>query len=193
MIKTPQPWNKLILLLCCLLLAQPLNAEEQPVEKRCPRGWMRIPNPNGDAVTPGRHCAKAFTDRAVSMAEAKALCVENGGKLVEVNSPAENDFVKTLKPAATDDDDRIYWTGGNDLASHGVWVWASQSYRIYPYANWEEGSGPAAGVTDGKHCLALEPQMFKWRSEDCNELGYFICERRKWRFDIQSLYTAILG
>ena len=78
----------------------------------------------------------------------------------------------------TDDDIVIYWSGGNDLASHGVWVWASLGYRIYPYVNWESREGPPFG-DHGKHCLGLEQNLLKWRATDCNEKGYYICERRE--------------
>ena len=37
----------------------------------------------------------------------------------------------------SDFDNSMYWIGGNDLATHQRWVWASKGYRIYPYVNWE--------------------------------------------------------
>ena len=70
-------------------------------ERRCPRGWARVPNPNRGSGNPGLHCAKSFTEQRVNWGEAKALCVEAGGKLVEVNSPAENEFLQTLKKKGT--------------------------------------------------------------------------------------------
>ncbi len=32
-----------------------------------------------------------------------------------------------------------FWTGGNDLATPGRWVWASRGFRIYPFVNWLMG------------------------------------------------------
>ena len=38
----------------------------------------------------------------------------------------------------------MYWIGGNDLATKGRWVWASNGYRIYPYVNWKAAESPEA-------------------------------------------------
>ena len=46
----------------------------------------------------------------------------------------------------------MYWIGGNDLATKGRWVWASNGYRIYPYVNWKAAESPEA-VPDG---MAME-------------------------------------
>jgi hypothetical protein len=40
----------------------------------------------------------------------------------------------------------MYWIGGNDLATKGRWVWASNGYRIYPYVNWKAAESPEADV-----------------------------------------------
>ena len=41
-------------------------------------------------------------------------------------------------------DSSMYWIGGNDLATKGRWVWASNGYRIYPYVNWKAAQSPEA-------------------------------------------------
>ena len=48
-------------------------------------------------ITPSRSCVKLFDDEKVNWRRAKALCVASGAKLVEVTSPRENDFLKSLR------------------------------------------------------------------------------------------------
>ena len=65
-------------------------------QERCPRGWVRGPDPNR-VISFGSTCHKAFTDQLVDWGRAKALCIEEGAKLLEVNSPAEREAVWGLK------------------------------------------------------------------------------------------------
>ena len=103
-----------------------------------------------------RTCIKLFDDEKVNWRRAKALCVANGAKLVEVNSPKENDFLKALQSVKgivlllegmniehfkkrikfISDHNASYWTGGNDLATRNRWVWTSRGHLVNPYVNW---------------------------------------------------------
>ena len=51
-------------------------------------------------------------------------------------------------------DSSMYWIGGNDLATKGRWVWASNGYRIYPYVNWKAAESPE--VVEGADGMAME-------------------------------------
>jgi hypothetical protein len=51
-------------------------------------------------------------------------------------------------------DSSMYWIGGNDLATKGRWVWASNGYRIYPYVNWKAAESPEA--VEGADGMAME-------------------------------------
>ena len=50
-----------------------------------------------DNFASSRSCVKLFDDEKVKWRRAKALCVASGAKLAEVNSPRENDFLKSLR------------------------------------------------------------------------------------------------
>lgn len=89
-----------------------------------------------------------------------------------------------------------YWVGGNDLATHNRWVWASTGYRIYPFANWAKNkpSGPGRlrmfhlqnncqvnwnNLIFLGHCMSVESDTFEWVNLECSKLGYFFCEKSK--------------
>ena len=78
-----------IFLLACLALTgfRAANA------RLCADGWSPIPPPYDGAEISG--CAKVFSE-ASSWNAAKMKCVEVGAKLMEVNSPRENDFAGVL-------------------------------------------------------------------------------------------------
>ena len=72
-----------------------------------------------------------LTSSAKTWADAEAEAVSKGGHLVTINSAAEQAFLK--KSLASDiNRSNLYWTGLNDIASEGTFVWSSgQPVTLY--------------------------------------------------------------
>jgi hypothetical protein len=65
----------------------------------------------------------------------------------------------------------MYWMGGNDLATKDRWAWASNGYRIYPYANWK------AETDEGGRCIGLDAFTFEWINSPCDTMSEYFCEK----------------
>ena len=59
------------------------------------------------------HCY-LFTSRHVDFLEAQELCNEVGGYVADVETQAENDFIKRVLNAVNPRDGTDYWLGGLD-------------------------------------------------------------------------------
>ena len=78
----------------------------------------------------------------------------------------------------------MYWVGGNDLATKGRWVWASNGYRIYPYVNWKAEATEAD--SDGR-CVGLDAITFQWMVRPCEDQASFFCEKGKCKDNVELL------
>ena len=77
-----------------------------------------------------------------SEAEAQSL----GGHLVTINDAAENNWVADN----FGDFNNLYWTGLNDAATPGTFVWSSGDPS--PYRNWYAGE-PGNSTISGRVCF----------------------------------------
>ncbi|MBC7771880.1 MAG: hypothetical protein H7210_05255 [Pyrinomonadaceae bacterium] len=76
--------------------------------------------------TSSNHGYKVFSGLTWALAEANA--VAQGGHLVTIDNPLENEFVRTMGDGAE------VWIGYTDAASEGSYVWVDGSES--PYSNW---------------------------------------------------------
>ncbi|MEO8270975.1 MAG: lectin-like protein, partial [Aureliella sp.] len=74
-----------------------------------------------------------LTSSAKNWADAEAEAIAKGGHLVTINSAAEQTFLKNVFASDAHRYD-YYWTGFNDIASEGTFVWASG--QPVTYTNW---------------------------------------------------------
>lgn len=117
-----------------------------------------------------------FYHTKVSWLEAKAQCEALGGYLVCVETPAENQFVKSIVFAGTQDESMfVSWIGANDIASEGKFVWLDGS--PLEYFDWmaSEPSGSNESyvgyIVNGPSTLTM-----KWGDQADYHRGYFLCE-----------------
>merc|ERR1719209_2636565 len=75
----------------------------------------------------------------MSWFEADEHCVEEGGKLVEIDSEEENTaLVEEINKRGYADRNMHFWIGLNELENDGDWRLASSSLKP-TYQNWHEG------------------------------------------------------
>ncbi len=77
------------------------------------------------------------------------------------------------------------WTGGNDLAKEGTWMWAGIN-EPFNYTAWREHVDPDKGIVkqpdnegdEGEHCMHLyHLDNYSWNDDKCSKkYFYFICE-----------------
>ena len=94
---------------------------------------------------------------------------------MSLETPAENAaFWAVLDPY-----DVWVWTGGNDMATEGTWVWASGTAvgmctGMTAPCNWEPGQ-PNGGMSDD--CLVLRVDWAgRWGDISCGTSYPFACE-----------------
>ena len=76
------------------------------------------------------------------------------------------------------------WTGGNDLAKEGEWMWAGNN-QAFNYTQWRMVVDPDKGIVQqpdndngDEHCMVLSHlDNYNWNDYECNKkYYYFICE-----------------
>jgi hypothetical protein len=112
--------------------------------------------------------AKAWRD-------ARLFCLTYGAHLVSVGSAEENAFLYSIGRGM---DDMDYWSGMNDSAHEGEWVW--ESGEPASYFSWAAGEPDNCGGeygAEGEDCCELGGfAPGQWNDLTCdNPLG-FICE-----------------
>ena len=76
-----------------------------------------------------------------------------------------------------------FWTGGNDLAAEGLWLWAGVGEALN-YTQWLTYPHPDRGTVeqpdnlDGvEHCMHMYHLLgYDWNDSDCTNNFYAICE-----------------
>merc|ERR1711872_361503 len=89
------------------------------VEDHCPCGWIKN----------GQQCYKYF-ETTSTRSVAEAMCEREGGNLVSIHSPEENNFVHQLSMCTEED----FWIGSHDKDSDRFWEWTDSS--PWTFANW---------------------------------------------------------
>ncbi|XP_052081198.1 collectin-12-like [Mytilus californianus] len=105
--------------------------------------------------------------------QAKAACERKDAHLVEIETKAENDFVKKLAQKVPN---HSVWLGGTDAAKEGTWVWSS-SGKPFTFKDWwksidgRRGDEPDDYGKHGQDCLSLSKyDNYKaWYDSDCSD------------------------
>ncbi|CAG5124222.1 unnamed protein product [Candidula unifasciata] len=128
----------------------------------CRKGWQYF----------GESCYGFGASRTVWGA-AQAICKVYNGKLAEIETFEENEFLKNL--AKSKQADRVF-LGGTDIFGEGNWEWSSSGKHIFPFVDWVPGE---PNDSSGQDCLILDRQNeYSWDDYSCNMAVYFICEAK---------------
>ncbi len=100
---------------------------------------------------------------AKSWSDAEAACVARGAHLVTIGDAAEDAFLAQSAPAG-------FWTGGNDNAVHGTWVWTGGTSS---YVDWAK-SQPDDSL-GAEHCIQVVADG-TWNDLDCAQPEPYVCE-----------------
>nr|XP_049594346.1 C-type mannose receptor 2 isoform X12 [Syngnathus scovelli] len=121
-------------------------------------------------------CYKPFDDER-DWADGQQVCRGFGAELVSIRTKVEQAWVKNASNFETSD----MWTGLNDLALPGMFVW-SDRHKV-TFTPWAAGE-PNQRVALGKHCVALLRQTGKWKLMSCTQVNSFMCKMPTVRFPI---------
>ncbi|CAC5395947.1 unnamed protein product [Mytilus coruscus] len=120
---------------------------------------------------------------------ARSACIRKDAHLVEIETKAENDFVKKLAQKVPN---FSVWLGGTDAAKEGTWVWPA-SGKPFTFTDWwkskdgRRGDEPDDYGTWGQDCLSLSKydNYNAWHDSSCSnkhrrgDFKGIICEKRK--------------
>ncbi|KAK3696106.1 hypothetical protein RRG08_061881 [Elysia crispata] len=120
-----------------------------------------------------------FGHERMTWPEAEQMCVLYEGTLAEIESKAENDFVKNYLRNNTILIN-IYgaWIGGTDIFTEGTWEWAGTKDLIKEFTDWGPNEPNSIGNDGLEDCLAMWKYYdWKWNDEDCHtKQMHFVCE-----------------
>nr|QNH72453.1 toxin candidate TRINITY_DN20625_c6_g6_i3.p1 [Ceriantheomorphe brasiliensis] len=130
----------------------------------CHDGW----------VSYGENCYYFSTTETASWDDARKLCLKHGSDLASILTPEENSFLKDWAKRSSVFDVDGYWTGGNDQATEGTFVWGDGS--TFSYSDWH--AGEPNDLNNNEDCLELRKDFqFQWNDLDCSHLNAFICKK----------------
>jgi hypothetical protein len=115
--------------------------------------------------TPGPFGCHVAVTTPTAWADARSQCLAMAGRLVTIDSAAENELVRSLVAGTQ----RI-WIGLTDQVVERVFVW--ESGAPLTYTNWATGE-PNSQLND---CVELNGGAY-WNEEDCAFLDAFVCEQ----------------
>ncbi|XP_045209767.2 perlucin-like protein [Mercenaria mercenaria] len=127
----------------------------------CPNGWIR----HGNSCYHFSHDLEPWTG-------ALAMCHVMGGKLLEIESAAENAYIATV----TSSRNHAYWTGLSDIQEEGIWIWMESNLKLSSnvYTNWSSGE---PNNDDGNgNCGNIFPNGH-WYDWHCKDDLHYICEQ----------------
>ncbi|KAK7108591.1 hypothetical protein V1264_016300 [Littorina saxatilis] len=129
----------------------------------CPNGWTQFQNSCYEYMS----SAHKWTD-----AQTSCKSLDQHGKLVEIGSADENNFVANFVKSHGGQN---VWVGINDMAKEGHFVFGTSTWGL-PYTNWNPGEpNNNAGSED---CVAIDVQRYNghWHDQNCDNQLSFVCE-----------------
>ena len=124
------------------------------------------------AVYPGSGHTYLLCTSAQNWWNARSFCLQFGMDLVTINNANENSWLfNQAGPISA----QKWWTGLNDQANEGSFVWSSGQYS--GYTNWHSGEPNNVGNED---CM----QIFRfgwdytWNDEPCGSAFKYVCESK---------------
>ncbi|XP_055999463.1 perlucin-like [Ostrea edulis] len=128
----------------------------------CPRGWNKH----------GRSCYKLNTQKS-TWKTADQFCRRLSGKLAEIGTKDENDFIKNLinnNPGTA-----RAWIGGEDTAEEGTWIWTFSEIPL-SFKNWNKGEPNDRKGKEG--CLEILGVLNGlWNDLPCSNSSVSVCEK----------------
>jgi Lectin C-type domain len=97
---------------------------------------------------------------------ANLACQRWGGGLVSINSGREYNLLTQWLPATT-------WTGANDLAKEGSFVWESGE----PFEYEQFAAGEPNNLIGIQDCIEQQVSDGSWHDRDCRVRNRYVCER----------------
>merc|ERR1711962_582368 len=120
-------------------------------------------------------CLLFNSSTAYTWDNAYEYCYKQGGKLVEIRSAQQMEFLtNSLKQLETYGTKHHWWTAGTDFGHEGRWIWSSSLSNVDSYV-WHSGD-PNGGMT--QNCLLLDSGFsYKGNDWDCAKSYMPICRR----------------
>ncbi|HSK01937.1 MAG TPA: lectin-like protein [Kofleriaceae bacterium] len=128
--------------------------------------------------------AYLFCNTSTSWGNARTLCANAGYKLVQIESAAEDAFVRNTATAVLGS--VAIHIGGTDVATESVWAWEGSGDLFWQggpapggvpvngrYTNWEGGEPNDDGTED---CLEMRTSG-RWNDIPCGESLRFVCRK----------------
>jgi hypothetical protein len=112
-----------------------------------------------------------FCTTAAPWTTASANCAAYGYSLVTIGSSGENTWVDNTADTYSTDK---WWTGFNDRATEGTWVW--ESGESVTYTNWQSGEPNDGGGNEDCGQLNRFHPTQTWNDEPCASSFRYICE-----------------
>ncbi|XP_029941424.1 macrophage mannose receptor 1-like [Salarias fasciatus] len=141
--------------------------------------------PGNDWYEFGEFCYKPFSERK-TWHGARQACRAQGAELVSVLSMAEQNWLESYLDMATSD----MWTGLNDLAFSGLFMWSDEHLTTFTY--WAPGEpNNHEGLQDG--CVEMSHQTGRWNDVACTELNSYICKQAKAHYPVPSVRPTVYG
>ncbi|CAC5411763.1 unnamed protein product [Mytilus coruscus] len=105
--------------------------------------------------------------------KAKENCKCLGGKLVQLETSEENEFIKD-KVRTLNTGVNGYWTGGYNFNNDNDMEWLSKSTQVMPFSDME--AGEPNNPVDQSCMLLWRIYDFRWGDFFCNNQLSYICE-----------------
>ncbi|MFT7812315.1 macrophage mannose receptor 1-like [Arapaima gigas] len=147
----------------CKISSGPFPTDESPHPGNCPESTLE------QTWLPFRdHCYTFKNFERDSWGDASVECIQNGGSLVSILNPAENEFIKTHIEMTNNGK---FWIGL--YKNHrDQWVWYDGS--AVDYTNWDREQ-----PNDLHHCAFIDASNSKWTSYSCGRRKPYICKTMK--------------
>ncbi|XP_077981766.1 adhesion G protein-coupled receptor L1-like [Glandiceps talaboti] len=130
----------------------------------------------------GTRCYE-FVRRPSNWQEASLSCMEKSATLVALETTEEMDIIKSYVIdnelyVSTNEKITGFWTGGNDIAREGVWMWSGLDHSV---TSWQPESPDPRDNPRVQNCLELNTEYledydFRWKASQCADKKYSICE-----------------
>lgn len=96
-----------------------------------------------------------------------------GGKLVEIETAAENSFLKGV----VDNRKHSYWIGLSDVQEEGIWMWMDSKAKLSDtgFSSWVSGNPNNDGGNE--NCATINQNTGgRWNDWQCRQSIFYICE-----------------
>ncbi|XP_060593244.1 perlucin-like protein [Ruditapes philippinarum] len=104
------------------------------------------------------------------------MCRELDSYLVEINDPAENEFIKTMAKQRN----TMYWLALSDVREEGTWIWMDSHTPLVAknFSDWN--SGEPDNLHKNENCAAMyrvgHHGSWSWSDMACSTNLHYICE-----------------